>query len=72
MKTKKLGTIVELDPTKKYLMLIDADMMAEEEAMKIVEGGIRDGMVIYAHKIREGVTFVENSDKIVEVKINEN
>jgi len=68
MKTKKLGTIVELDPNKKYIMLLDASVLTEEQVEQLADSKIRDGLIIYGYKIQEGVTFIENSDRIVEIR----
>ena len=68
MKTKKLGTLVELDPSKEYIMLFDADIIPIEQVYRIK---IENGLKICAHKIMEGITFVENSDKIVDIRVRE-
>ncbi len=66
MKINRLGTLVELDPNKEYIMLFDTDIIPIEQVYKIK---IENGLKICAHNIMEGVTFIENSDKIVDIKI---
>jgi len=66
MKTKKLGTLVELDPNKDYIMLVDSDVIPREQIYDIK---LRNGLILFGNKITEGITFVENSDKIVDIKI---
>ena len=68
MKTNNLGTIVELDKTKQYIMLVDATAMSREQASEI---RIENGLIIFAPEIQGKITFVENSDRIIDVKVKE-
>ena len=69
MKTNKLGTLVELDPQKEYIMFIDASVMSIEDASSVKRP--LNGTIFYGKNIQEGVTFVENSNKIVDIKIKD-
>ena len=66
MKVKNKGALIELDPNKEYIMLIEASMMSEEQVTQIKAP--LNGKVIYAHNIMKGIKFVENSNKIVGIK----
>ena len=66
MKVKNAGVLVELDPKKEYIMLIDAEVLSEEHARNIKPP--LNGMIFYGSSIAKGITFVENSDKIVGIK----
>ena len=68
MKTNNLGTIVELDKTKQYIMLVDATAMSREQASEI---RIENGLIIFPPEIQGKITFVENSDRIIDVKVKE-
>ena len=71
MKTNKLGTLVELDPQKEYIMFIDASVMSIEDASRIKFPLPLNGTIFHGKNIQEGVTFVENSNKIVDIKIKD-
>ena len=66
---KVVGQIVELDPMKKYVMLIERDVLTPEDMqllalhMQKQEGGL---MTITLPTF-DCIKFVENSDRIVEV-----
>lgn len=66
---KIVGQIVELDPNKKYVMLVDRDVLSGEDMqvlalhMQKQEGSF---MTITLPSF-DAVTFVENSDRIVDV-----
>lgn len=66
---KVVGQIVELDPNKKYIMLIKRDVLSAEDMqllalnMQKQEGSF---MTITLPEF-DAVQFVENSDRIVDV-----
>ena len=66
---KVVGQIVELDPNKKYMMLIERNVLSEEDMQLLAltlqkqEGTL---MAITLPKF-DCIRFVENSDRIVEV-----
>jgi len=68
-KVKEGGALVELDPKKNYIMLIDASAFTKEEASEVVRmvGRGKNGG-IWARGILEGVRFVEYSSNIIGVK----
>ena len=63
MKTNKLGTLVELDPQKEYIMFIDASVMSIEDASRIKFPLPLNGTIFHGKNIQEGVTFVEKIGK---------
>ena len=66
MEIKNDGVLVELDPKKEYIMLIESDFMTQEQASQIKQP--LNGLILYGHNIAKGVKFIENSDKIVGIK----
>lgn len=69
-----VGQILELDPEKKYVMLIDADQMSVDDVKYL--GDLlttqKDSMVTIA--LPNGfqtIKFVENSDRIVDVVLKD-
>lgn len=66
IKVKNAGTLIELDPNKKYIMLIDAEAMSEEHVAAIK---LENGSIIFGPDILSHIVFIENSDKIVDIKI---
>ena len=66
MEVKNDGVLVELDPKKEYIMLIESDFMTQEQVSQIQKP--LDGMILYGQNIAKGVKFIENSDKIVGIK----
>lgn len=69
MKTNKLGTIVELDPTKNYIMLIDETAMPIEHIANIK---LDNGTIIVAKDIGDNIKFVENSERIIDIQQSTN
>jgi hypothetical protein len=69
---KLVGQIIELDPEKKWIAIFDQNYFTREtanqalNAMKKGEGGI----LIPAGNLKEAITFVENTDKVIDMVIN--
>lgn len=67
---KVVGQIVELDPNKKYVMLIERNVLTPEDMqllalhMQKQEGSLL--AITLPHF--DAIKFVENSDKVVEVR----
>lgn len=71
---KIVGQIVELDPEKKYVMLVDADQMSADDVKYLGDllTAQKDNMVTIA--LPNGfqtIKFVENSDRIVDVVLKD-
>lgn len=71
---KVIGQIVELDPEKKYVMLVDADQMSPDDIKYLADllTAQKDNMVAIA--LPNGfqtIKFVENSDRIVDVVLKD-
>lgn len=70
---KVVGQIVELDPDKKYVMLIERNVLTPEDMqllalhMQKQEGSL---MAITLPHF-DAVRFVENSDRVVDVQLAE-
>lgn len=67
---KKVGQLIELDPDKKYIMLIERDILTAEDMqvlalhMQKQEGSL---MAITLPNF-DAIQFVENSDKVVDIQ----
>lgn len=70
---KTIGQIIELDPEKHYIMLLDQMEVSGENASEIFKEVISSGnriSAIYVPKIGT-VRFIENSNKIIDVKLDD-
>lgn len=69
---KLTGHVIELDPTKQYLILVDQREWSKEEtarlASKMKEG--LSGLILHLPTL-DSIRFVENSDRIIDI-IQEN
>jgi len=67
---KVVGQIVELDPNKKYVMLIERNILSAEDMqvlalhMQKQEGSLMT--IVLPHF--DCIKFVENSDRVIEVQ----
>ena len=67
---KVVGQIVELDPNKKYVMLVDSDAMSENDIKLLTDALTAQQHALLTISLPSGfesVTFVENSDRIIDV-----
>lgn len=67
MKIKKEGQILELDPTKQYIMIVKIGSFLERE----VRAGhieMRNGCIFFVGSLTE-FRFVENSERITNVEV---
>ena len=67
---RMVGQILELDPEKKYVMLINADSISENDIKLITDmlTAQKDSLITIALPNGfESIKFVENSDRIVDV-----
>ncbi len=68
---KKVGQLIELDPEKKYVMLIEKNILTEEDMQLLglhlqkQEGSL---LTITLPNF-DCIQFVENSDKIVDIQL---
>lgn len=66
---KVVGQLIELDPNKKYVMLIERDILSEEDMrvlalhMQKQEGA----MLAITLPHFDAIKFVENSDRVVDI-----
>ena len=60
-------SVVELDPTKWYWIVMDADAMDLQGVQKLRESFGRDGLIIVKRPGRE-IQFVESTDRVVGVE----
>jgi hypothetical protein len=67
---KKVGQLIELDPNKKYIMLIEKDILTSEDMQTLAlhmqkqEGSL---MAITLPHF-DCIEFVENSDRVMDVQ----
>lgn len=68
---KTIGQIIELDPEKYYVMLLEQHDVSAENAQKIFREVISSGHKISAICVPNlgSVQFVENANKIIDVKL---
>lgn len=67
---KKVGQIIELDASKKYVMLVNANHMSANDIKLLTDAlaAQKDGLISIALPNGfETIRFVENSDRIVDV-----
>ncbi|MFH1547209.1 MAG: hypothetical protein ABIC57_01865 [bacterium] len=69
MKVKNQGIILELDHSKEYILIVKAGSMLGKEVKK---GHIemKNGRIFFVGTMNEFI-FVENSDKITDIKLKE-
>ncbi len=68
---KKVGQLIELDPEKKYVMLIERNVLSEED-MKVLALHLQKqegSLLAITLPNFEQIQFVENSDKIIDVQL---
>ena len=71
MEIKEQGSILELDPTKEYIMFVKAgSLLARAVKEGHLQGGAKKGMILFVGNLDEFM-FVENSDKITDIKLKE-
>ena len=64
---KKIGNIIELDPNKKYIMILDSKEIPIDAARKIINTKLENGTIILIPNPERAITFVENSDRIINI-----
>lgn len=66
---KKVGQVIELDANKKYVMLIKADAMSENDVKLITDAltAQQNNLLTICLPELESIEFVENSDRIIDV-----
>ena len=69
---KLVGQIIELDPTKKWIAIFDQNYFTRESANQALNAMKRgeSGILIPPNRLKEAITFVENTDKVVDMIIN--
>lgn len=70
-----VGQILELDPEKKYVMLVEAGQMSENDIKLLTDALVAQKDSMFTIALPNGfetIRFVENSDRIVDVVAKEN
>lgn len=69
---KLVGQIIELDPEKKWIAIFDQSYFTHETANQALNAMKRgeSGILIPPDNLKEAITFVENTDKVIDMIIN--
>jgi len=67
MRVKKLGTVLELDPKKQYILVVKKGSVLETE-VRAGHIGMANGRIFFVGSMTE-FKFVENSNRITSVEV---
>ena len=67
MRVKKLGTVLELDPKKQYILVVKKGSVLETE-VRAGHIGMANGRIFFVGSMTE-FNFVENSNRITSVEV---
>ena len=62
------GCLIELDPKKKYIFILDKRRVSHHDILQFAKRKIKDGN-IYLLDL-DGVKIVENSDRVIQFTID--